>query len=108
MQELTEDELPEPTRRGEGPPPPRAWADRDPEAAARLTEVKAGLAELSERVDVPVENLMQPDAVRRLLWRPPAQRDAQALDAAAAEQGARPWQRELVVPLLASALERHP
>ncbi|QFG68381.1 HRDC domain-containing protein [Ornithinimicrobium pratense] len=108
VQELAEDELPEPTKRGDGPPPPRAWADRDPGAAARLTEVRAGLAALSERVDVPVENLMQPDTVRRLLWRPPAQRDAEGLDAAAAEQGARPWQRELVVPLLVSAVERHP
>ncbi|WP_131104379.1 HRDC domain-containing protein [Ornithinimicrobium sufpigmenti] len=107
-QELTEEELPEPTKRGEGPPPPRAWADRDPEAAARLTQVRAGLVELSEQVDIPVENLMQPDTVRRLLWRPPAQRDAEGLDAAAAEQGARPWQRELVVPLLVSAVERHP
>lgn len=105
---LAEDELPAPTQRGDAPPPPRAWADRDPEAAARLTEVRAGLAELSERVDVPVENLMQPDVVRRVLWRPPADRDAAGLDAATADQGARPWQRELVVPLLVSALEQHP
>ena len=107
-QELPDEELPEPTRRGDGPPPPRAWADRDPEAAARLSEVKAELAELAEQVDVPVENLMQPDIVRRLLWRPPADRDTEGLDAAAAEQGARPWQRELVVPVLARALARHP
>lgn len=106
--ELADDQLPAPTRRGDAPPPPRAWADRDPQAAARLTQVRAELAELSERVDVPVENLMQPDTVRRLLWRPPAERDVAGLDAAAAEQGARPWQRELVVPVLARALDGHP
>lgn len=107
-QELPEDDLPEPNRRGDAPPPPRAWADRDPEAAARLTEVRTELAELSERLDIPVENLMQPDTVRRLLWRPPSERDTAGLDAAAAAQGARPWQRELTVPLLVRALDRHP
>lgn len=103
-QGLSDDDLPEATSRGDGPPPPRAWADRDPEAAARLTEVRAGLAELSERLDIPVENLMQPDVVRRVLWRPPDDRSPEGVDAATADQGARPWQRELVVPVLVRAL----
>lgn len=105
--DLPEDQLPRPTRRDDSPPPPRSWAERDPEAAESLRQARSALTELSERVDVPVENLMAPETVRRILWRPPDDRTAQGVDAAAAEQGARPWQRELVVPLLVGALQRH-
>ena len=35
---LPEDELPPVAARYDGPPPPRAWADRDPVAAARLID----------------------------------------------------------------------
>ncbi len=102
--ELPEDELPAPARR-DAPPPPRAWADRDPEAAERLVQVREALAGLSARVDVPVENLMSPDTVRRVLWRPPQDRSVAGVDAACAELGARAWQRELVVPLLVASLD---
>lgn len=95
---LTEAELPQPTPASDGPPAPRNWADRDPEAFARLERAKAALAELSERVHVPVENLMQPDLVRRMCWQPPAD-----LETALLAGGARNWQRELVAPLLRDA-----
>ncbi|WP_151523526.1 HRDC domain-containing protein [Serinicoccus kebangsaanensis] len=106
--QLPEEELPEPARRGDTPPPPRAWAEREPAAAERLTRVRADLADLSDRLEIPVENLMTPDVVRRVLWRPPEEHDADAVDAATAELGARPWQRELVVPILVEALTAHP
>ena len=51
-----------------GPPPAVRWSKRKPEAAARLDAARAGLAELSERVTVPTENLISPDLVRRLCW----------------------------------------
>ena len=102
---LGEDELPELSRRSDGPPPARAWADRDPVAAARLTSARATIGELSERVRVPVENLLTPDTLRRVLWTPPEQTDAEAVDAALAGHGARPWQRELVTPLIVEALQ---
>ena len=105
--ELPEDELPPPAVRGDGPPPARAWADRDPVAAERLAAARAELAVLSDRVDVPVENLMTPDHVRQVLWRPPAEVSAVSVDHALAALGARPWQRELVTPILLGALEEH-
>ncbi len=55
----------------DAPPPARAWADKDPVAAARLAAARAELAELSERCTVPVENIVSPDSVRRVLWAPP-------------------------------------
>lgn len=47
---------------------------------------------------------MTPDLVRRVLWEPPSPATPEALEAAFAELGARPWQRELVVPVVHSAL----
>lgn len=88
----------------EGPPPAARWAAKDPAAAARLTAARAGLAALSERVAVPVENLMLPDLVRRVLWDPP---DPDELDHTLRTAGARPWQVELVAPVLRAALPGH-
>lgn len=85
----------------DGPPSPSRWAHKDPDAAARLDAARAGLAELSERVTVPVENLAAPRLVRAILWDPPATAD---IVRAMAEGGARPWQIELVAPVLRSAL----
>lgn len=101
---LPEDELP-PSRgpRSDGPPPPRAWADRDPAAAARLEAARAVVAGLSEEHSVPVENLLQPDLLRRLCWSPPKPADEAAIAARLADGGARPWQVALTAPLLAEA-----
>jgi ribonuclease D len=99
---LPDDELPLLTLQADGPPPPRAWADRDPDAAARLAYARAELATLAERLVVPVENLMTPDTVRRVLWSPPVDGD---LAAALVGLRARPWQVELVGPVLRAALD---
>lgn len=98
-------QLPPQTLPGDGPPPPRLWADRDPEAAARLVAARAALADLAERVSMPVENIVSPDAVRRLAWRPPAVMEAQLVDDALATLGVRAWQRHLVVDPLLEALQ---
>lgn len=88
----------------DGPPSPSRWAHKDPDAAARLDAARAALAELSERVSVPVENLAAPRLVRALLWQPPSTGD---VGEAMARGGARPWQIELVAPVLAAALDAH-
>jgi ribonuclease D len=91
-----------------GPPPASRWARRKPEAAARLEAARAGLAELSKRVAVPTENLVSPEVVRRLCWdwQPPGngENTAAAIDDFMRDAGARPWQRELDVPVLTEAL----
>lgn len=93
-------ELPPISLPAEGPPPAPRWASKDPAAAARLTVARTELAKLSERVQVPVENLMTPELVRRTLWTPPVEPVEEHLF----RLGARPWQIELVAPLLRSAL----
>ena len=47
--ELPEDDLPVRAPRTDGPPTPRAWAERDPVAAQRLTLARDGMAQLSEQ-----------------------------------------------------------
>jgi len=86
----------------DGPPAPAKWATKDPDAAARLQAARAALAELSERVGTPVENLLSPESVRRVLWEPPDDGDIAGV---LAGRGARPWQIELTAPLLRAALD---
>ncbi|MCF6743588.1 ribonuclease D [Blastococcus sp. KM273128] len=103
---LPEDELPLHSKPGDGPPPVNRWADRDPAAATRLQVARAGLAELSEKHSVPVENILSPDLVRRIMWSPPEPRDPGAVAEALRAGGAREWQVELARDLLADAATR--
>lgn len=101
----TTEDLPASNEPLTGPPPAVRWSRRKPEAAARLEAARTGLTELSQRVSVPSENLLTPDLVRRLIWDwQPVPDPAPVIDAFMADAGARPWQRELTVPVLAAAL----
>ncbi|WP_323132659.1 HRDC domain-containing protein, partial [Kineococcus indalonis] len=88
---LPDAELPQHAVRGDGPPPPRAWAARHPEAAARLAAARTAVTAIAERCGVPVENLLQPDALRRLAWQPPEPLDEAGVAAALRARGARAW-----------------
>ena len=105
---LPEEELPTRAPRGDGPPLPRAWSEKDPVAARRLTAARDAVTSLSGEIEVPAENILTPDHLRRLLWTPPSTRDpeplAEAVDAQLAGYGARAWQRGLTVPLLVKAI----
>ena len=100
---LPEDELPLHSKPGDGPPPVNRWADRDPAAATRLQAARAGLAELSTKHAMPVENILSPDLVRRLMWSPPSPLDTDAIAEALRAGGAREWQIELTRDLLTRA-----
>jgi ribonuclease D len=99
---LPEEELPQNAPPGDGPPAPSRWAERDPVAARRLARVRAALATLSEQHRMPVENLVAPDAVRRVAWTPPA--DPPGVAVALERYGARSWQVTLVADALTHAL----
>ncbi|WPO70687.1 ribonuclease D [Streptomyces sp. KN37] len=101
---LPDAELPQPGQTVSGPPPPRSWADRDPAAAARLSAARAAVSALAEQLNMPQENLITPDTVRRVCWEPPAQVDADSVASALAAHGARRWQIEQVTPALVTAL----
>lgn len=105
-----EDDLPARAPRTDAPPPPRAWADRDPVAARRLAFARDAVAERAERLHLPVENLLTPDHLRRLLWSPPDTRDpGELIDAVVdrlRELGARDWQAAQVAPIATEAILR--
>ncbi len=42
------------------------------------------------------------------MWSPPAERSTEGFAAALAEHGVRPWQQEIVAPMLVAAFEAHP
>jgi ribonuclease D len=86
-----------------GPPPAHRWAEREPAAAARLTSARDAIGALATARGLPVENLIPPDALRRLAWEPPSPATAEAIAATLAGYGARPWQVELTAAALAEA-----
>ena len=97
---LPRSELPPRTIAPDGPPMPRSWERRWPASFARFNRVRPALIELAGAHEVPVENLLSPDHLRRLLWDSPATTSAAEVDARLGELGARAWQRELVVPVI--------
>ena len=100
---LPESALPPLTLPSTGPPPPRVWPERDPAAAARLAAARTALAEYAASRHLPVENLVSPDAVRRILWEPPSDGSAESIADELRALGARPWQVEIVAPILGEA-----
>jgi ribonuclease D len=102
--DVAEVDLPQPGQAMTGPPPPRSWADKDPQAAARLSAARAAVSALAEQLNMPQENLITPDTVRRVCWEPPQDPSVENVSAALAGLGARPWQVEQVAPLLTRAV----
>ena len=104
---LRDTELPPLTIRTDGPPAPRVWAERDPVAAARLATARVLITAFAEERQVPIENLLTPDYLRRVLWKPPAA-DRADMESAVGEElaalGARPWQIEITAPILTTAI----
>ncbi len=109
--ELPDAELPPLAARYDGPPPPRSWADRDPVAAARLGTARTELAALAHDLNLPVENLMTPEFVRRVMWDPPDVMEhelPEALSDRLRELGAREWQVGLTHEILTHAVVTAP
>ncbi|MEU8245096.1 ribonuclease D [Nonomuraea sp. NPDC048916] len=103
---LPDSELPQPSTPGDGPPPANRWADRDPAAAKRLGAARAVVAALADEHRMPTENLLQPDAVRRLTWEPPGEITDESVTERLRALGAREWQVSLTAHPLAKALAR--
>jgi ribonuclease D len=108
----TTDDPPATSEPSNGPPPASRWSRRKPEAAARLEAARSGIAELSQKISVPAENVVTPEIVRRLCWdwqsRPTSEQTASAIDEFLRDARVRQWQRELTVPVLTTALYPDP
>lgn len=84
-------------------PPPRAWADRNPDADRRLKAARPAVEARAEELRMPTENLLTPETLRRVAWAPPAEVTSEAIGAALAELGARPWQIEQTAQVIADS-----
>lgn len=96
---IPEDELPEHSKKSDGPPPPKVWIVRNPLAHARLSHARAGLKAISEEWSIPIENLLTPDTLRRLCWEAPKNVAPWLL-----ARGTRKWQVSLLEGVLREAL----
>lgn len=113
---ITEDRWPQLRGVGDAIPPARIWKVRFPIAHAHLTHARASLLEKSNELNIPVENLISPELVRRIAFdnghekvHPDTATSRARIEAELREKGARPWQIELCLPLLADALtQREP
>lgn len=83
-------------------PPPRAWADRNPEADARLKAARPVVEAVAEELGMPTENLLTPEYLRRVAWEMPGE-SAEEIGAALAALGARPWQVAQTAQKIAAA-----
>ncbi|OAN38054.1 ribonuclease D [Microbacterium sp. H83] len=83
-------------------PPPRAWADRNPEADARLKVARPLVEATAEELHMPTENLLTPDYLRRIAWDVPGT-TPEAIGSALIALGARPWQVAQTAQKIATA-----
>jgi ribonuclease D len=100
--ELTDDQLPPVKLPATGTPAPRNWEVRNPVAWRRLEFTRGKMTATAEELNLPVENLMTPETIRRVLWSPPE--TPELLRVELANFGARLWQIEIVAPILETAI----
>ena len=110
---LPEDQWPAMRTNADTLPPIKLWRDKFPEKYAPLSHARAAMELIAQENEIPVENLITPEHVRRVCWKPPTGAtevlSLQAVERALIELGARQWQIILVAPALALALlEKEP
>jgi ribonuclease D len=110
---LPEDQWPTMRTNADTLPPIKLWRDKFPEKFAPLSHARASIELIAQENQIPVENLITPEHVRRVCWKPPigatSTLSVSEVENALTELGARQWQIDLVAPALAAALlEREP
>jgi len=88
-----------------GIPNHRNWANKFPDAEARLNALKPAMTLVSEHLNIPVENVLTPDFMRQLAWEPPQTVDEASVIAKLGSLGARAWQCQAVAPDFVQALK---
>ena len=110
---LPEDQWPAMRTNADTLPPIKLWRDKFPEKYAPLSHARAAIEIIAQENQIPVENLITPEHVRRVCWKPPTGAtevlSLEAVEKALADLGARQWQIGLVASAVASALlEKEP
>ncbi|BDR54755.1 ribonuclease D [Bombiscardovia apis] len=105
---LSNDELPKPpqvphddSEEGSGPRSMKVWK-RHPERFERLSAVRQSVEQIAKDTNMPVDLVIKPQYLRDLCWTDePARRDVGAF---LRDEGARPWQVELVSESVSRAM----
>jgi len=101
---LPENDYPEMRASGDSMPPTKIWKERFPEKYAPFTHARAAVESRAAELNIPVENLISPEVIRKLVWKLSTDVTKDAL-----ELGARPWQVAEIADLVSAALlEREP
>lgn len=99
----TTDDLPALRSGEETIPPPRSWGDRNPEADRRLRAARPAVQRIADEREIPLENVLTPDHLRRLAWHPPASITEESIADALSRLGARRWQIDATAQTIAEA-----
>ncbi len=99
----TTEDLPALRVASEAIPPARVWSDRNPEADKRLKAARAAIALVSTEVNIPAENILTPEVLRRLAWSPPHPLDIEGIRTALVGLGARQWQVDAIAQVILDA-----
>lgn len=89
-------------------PPIKLWRDKFPEKYAPLSHARARIELIAQENNIPVENLITPELVRRICWAPPPpsteESSPELIMGHLLSLGARQWQVDLVGEAIAAAL----
>ena len=90
----------------EGIPNHRNWAAKYPEADRRLRHAKNALTQISEKANVPLENLLTPDFLRQICFAPPEPATLESVSQTLTGFGARRWQVDLTANAITDSITR--
>ncbi|MFD6813851.1 HRDC domain-containing protein [Enteractinococcus coprophilus] len=98
------DKIPPLRMASQAPPAVKAWREKDPLAARRLQTSRKRLARVAEEHSMPLENLLLPETLRELCWRPPEPITPESVERRLLDLGARPWQVQASSAVITVAL----
>ena len=99
----TTEDLPALRVANEAMPPPRVWSDRNPEADKRLKAARAAITRVGAELNIPVENVLTPELLRRLAWTPPQPLGLEGIQDGLVGLGARSWQVDAIAQVILDA-----
>lgn len=87
-------------------PPVKVWREKAPLAYARLTHARFHLQARAHELGIPLENLISPESVRRLIWSSERREfDSESAKEFLSELGVRHWQVNLASDIIVRALQ---
>jgi ribonuclease D len=103
---MTTEDLPQVRPQTDTLPPPRVWAEKNPDADGRFKRARADVTATATELDIPLENLLTPEYLRRVAWSPPDPISTETVGEALRALGARPWQIDAIAQVIAEAFVR--